>query len=105
MDTAILFSWHDRPNTAAPAGLHTSAPFLQPVLLIGSLYTRRLLHSRTSLSQSLGYSLVLPCTISDSYSLAEALFPDKSLLELTLTNKHLLLTIVFLFFICKQKTG
>ena len=68
-----------------PAGLHTSAPLHQPVLLIGSLYTRRLLHPRTSLSQSLEYSLVLPCTISDSYSLAEDLFPDKSRLELTLT--------------------
>lgn len=36
---------------------------------------------------TLWYYLVLPCTSSDSYSLAEAFFPDKSLLELTLTEK------------------
>ena len=34
---------------------------------------------------TLWYYLVLPCTSSDSYSLAEAFFSDKSLLELTLT--------------------
>ena len=73
---------------AVPAGLHTSAPFHQPVLLIGFLYTRRLLHPGTSLSQSLEYSLVLPCIISDSYSLPEAFFPDKSLVDLTLTAKQ-----------------
>ena len=35
---------------------------------------------------TLWYYLVLPCTSSDSYSLAEAFFTDKSLVELTLTT-------------------
>lgn len=33
---------------AAPARLHSPAPFHQPVLLIGSLHTRHLLHPDTS---------------------------------------------------------
>ncbi|WP_204248315.1 hypothetical protein, partial [Pseudoflavonifractor sp. An184] len=37
---------------------------------------------------TLWYYLVLPCTSSDSYSLAKAFYPDKSPTVFTLTDVH-----------------